>query len=34
MRIVESKGPDKEFLHNRGLQVVFRTVKEEPNLAE
>ena len=34
MGIVEPKHPDQEFLHDRGLQVVFRTVKEEANLAE
>ena len=34
MRIVESKGPDQEFLHDCGLQVVFRTVEQETNLTE
>ena len=34
MRIVEPKRPGQEFLHDRGLQVVFRTVKQKANLAE
>ena len=34
MRIVESKRSGQEFLHDRGLQVVFRTVKQQANLAE
>ena len=34
MRIVEPKRPGQEFLHDRGLQVVFRTVKQDANLAE
>ena len=34
MRIVEPKRPGQEFLHDRGLQVVFRTVKQEADLAE
>ena len=34
MRIVESKRPGQEFLHDCRLQVVFRTVKQEANLTE
>ena len=34
MRIVEPKRPGQEFFHDRGLQVVFRTVEQEANLAE
>ena len=28
MRIVEPKRPGEEFLHDRGLQVVFRTIEQ------
>jgi len=34
MRIVESKRPGQELLHDRRLQVVLRTVEQEANLAE
>ena len=34
MRLVESQGPDQEFLHDCGLQVVFRTIEQETNLTE
>ena len=34
MRIVESKRSGQEFLHDRGLQIVFRTIKQQANLAE
>jgi len=34
MRIVKPKRSGQEFLHDHGLQVVFRTVKQEANLAE
>lgn len=34
MRFVEPKRPGQEFLHDHGLQVVFRIVKQEANLAE
>ena len=34
MRIVESKRPGQELLHDRRLQVVFRTVEQEANLTE
>jgi hypothetical protein len=34
MRIVESKRPGQEFLHDRSWQVVFRAVEQETNLAE
>jgi hypothetical protein len=34
MGIVEPKSPGQEFFHDRGLQVVFRTIEQETNLAE
>ena len=34
MRVVESKRPGQEFFHDRGLQVVFRAIEQEANLAE
>lgn len=34
MRIVEPERPGQEFLHDRGLQIVFWTVEQEANLAE
>ena len=34
MRIVEPECSGQELLDDRGLQVVFRTVKQDANLAE
>ena len=34
MRIVEPERPGQKLLHDRGLQVVLRTVKQKANLAE
>jgi hypothetical protein len=34
MRIVQPKRSGQEFFHDRGLQVVIRTVEQEANLAE
>ena len=31
---VEPKRPSEEFLHDRGLQIIFRTVQQEANLVE
>lgn len=34
MRIMEPKRPNQEFLHDPGLQIIFRTFKQEANLAK
>ena len=31
---VEPKRPSEEFLHDRGLQIIFRTIQQKANLVE